>query len=503
MRAGAPNAQPIEMPSPRDASTSSKLVNWHPKVHLRFGEKLYFYLLRLRQPLSEPVADHIRTIMQQADIEYACEYALFGYWDALIRVWLTEVSQHRLLFVLDRDTQITEVRHFEAEQVRYLWTDTDEDLLAVRGAIDADITANDADIRAVAETMTANGPVWDLPATQRLSGTELLIPSPGRTDGEVKFYWSLNRAGTGTSLDAETKTLLRAIHEVGVGDRASLYTGVGNFTSYLVRCVAPSYDGILAITSQLDQYLDELEVERTTFLIANQRARESDNINGAHYSGLTRDDVHDVTTDVLELGEIAIALLSGLPNPQRDALHRLITKAHEISRQDEALRGKLRTLLRACLENNRDAVTASLAFLLDTEYFLGDYLKRAWGSLYGEWMKHLAALFEGNAATTRYATAIREPDDWTLGSLIGMAEASAEADPKVDARLTSDLGPRWKTQLLRLREVRNRVAHGQVRREPRLDDFAGKWGDTLVCILEDIAPLQGTLQNLLQERSGN
>ncbi len=482
---------------------STKPCNWHPKVHLRFGEKLCFYLLKLRQPLIEPVADHIRTLMQQADIEYACEYSLFGYWDALIRVWLTEVSQHRLLFCLDRDSQITEVRHFEAEQVRYLWTNTDDDLLAIRGQIDGEITANDADIRTVAQTMTANGPAWDLATTQSLIGAELLIPSPERKDGEVKFYWSLNRAGTGKSLDAETKTLLRAIHDVGIADRASLYTGVGNFTSYLLRCVAPSYDGILAITSRLDHYLDELEVERTTFLIANQSAREYDNINGAQYSGLTRDDVHDVTTDVLELGETAIALLSGLPNPQRDPLHRLITKAHEISRQDEAMRGRLRTLLRACLENNRDSVTASLAFLLDTEYFLGNYLKRAWGSLYGEWIKHLAALFERDAATTRYVAAIREPDEWTLGTLIGMAEASAEADPKVDARLTADLGSRWKTQLLRLREVRNRVAHGQVRREPRLDDFAGKWGETLASILEDIAPLQSSLQTLLQGKDGN
>jgi hypothetical protein len=159
--------------------------------------------------------------------------------------------------------------------------------------------------------------------------------------------------------------------------------------------------------------------------------------------------------------------------------------------------------LRACLENNRDAVTASLAFLLDTEYFLGNYLKRTWGSLYGDWMNHLAALFERDGATARYAAIVREPDEWTLGTLIGMVKASAEADPKVDAILTADLGPRWATQMLRLREVRNRVAHGQVRSETRLDDFAGKWGETLTSILEDIAPLQGTLQTLQQEKTGN
>lgn len=503
MRTEASSAQLGVLPESVHAGMPTTPCNWHPKVHVRFGEKLCFYLLRLRQPLSEPVADHIRAVLQQADIDYACEYALFGQWDALIRVWLTEVSQHRLLFVLDRDAAVTEVRHFEAEQVRYLWTNTDDDLLAIRGPIDGEITANDVDIRAAAQAMTEKGAPQDLAATQSLIGANLLIPSPGRADGEVKFYWSLNRSGTGTSLEAETKTLLRAIHEVGIADRASLYTGVGNFTSYLVRCVAPNYDGILAITSRLDTYLGDLQVERTTFLIANQAAREYDNINGAHHSGLTLDDVHDVTADVLELGETAVELLSGLPHAQHDALHRLVTRAHEISKQDEVLRARLRTLLRACLENNRDAVTASLAFLLDTEYFLGNYLKRTWGSLYGDWMSHLAALFERDGATTRYAAVVREPDEWTLGTLIGMVKASAEADPKVDAILTADLGPRWQTQMLRLREVRNRVAHGQVRSETRLDDFAGKWGETLTSILEDIAPLQGTLQTLQQEKTGN
>lgn len=274
---------------------------------------------------------------------------------------------------------------------------------------------------------------------------------------------------------------------------------MGNFTSYLLRCVASDYAGVLKTTSELDKYLVELSVERTTFLIANPGAHESDNINGVQQTGLTRDDVHDLTSDVLGLGEDATAIFSRLPTTQRDALHQLLTKAHEISRQDSSLREKLRTLLRACLRNDGDAVTASLAFLLDTEYYLGEYLKRAWGSLYGDWISYLSNEFARSEATVRYAKEVGEPDLWTLGPLIGMTMATAESDPKVDALLTTDLGHRWKTQLLRLRGIRNKVAHGQVRKEGRLDDFAGEWGTTLTYILEDIAPLQSTLQKLQQK----
>ncbi len=104
------------------------LPNWHPRVHVRFGEKLYFYLLRLRQPLQEPVADHMQKILLRADIASGCEYSVFGQWDGLLRVWLPEASQHRLLFVLAQDRDVAEVRHFEAEQVRYLWTGKSDDL---------------------------------------------------------------------------------------------------------------------------------------------------------------------------------------------------------------------------------------------------------------------------------------------------------------------------------------------------------------------------------------
>ncbi len=344
--------------------------------------------------------------------------------------------------------------------------------------------------------MSRQAPDPDSADVRELMAKDLLFAPPDKKGGQVKFYWSLTRTSTNTSLDSETSTLLRAIREVGVSSSASLYTGVGNFTSYLLRCVAKDYASVLKITAKLDTYLMEMSVERTTFLLANSSARESDNINGLRQTGFTRDDLHELTSDVLGLGPDATDIFARLPPGQRDALHSLLVRTHEIARDDDALREKLRTLLRACLRNDPEEVTAALGFLFDTEYFLGEYLKTAWGQRYGDWMSYLAKEFERAPGTARYATQVRAPEDWTLGTLVGMISATAETDPKLDALFGQDLGPRWKTQLLRLREIRNKVAHGQVRRETRLDDFAGSWGQSLTVILEDIAPLRGTLQKL-------
>jgi hypothetical protein len=487
----------MNTPPRSDAAEAVSNPNWHPRVHQKFGERLYFYLVRFRQPLIAPVADQVRSLLKRADIRYACEYAVFGHWDALIRAWLSEVSSHRVLFVLDQEQQVQQVRHFETEHLRYLWAGTDDDLLlSSSDEFSPKIDALSDEIRAVAQSFEAPDPS----AQALLIREGLLLSPPERVEGQVKFYWSLKSTSNNAEPVKDTRTLLRAVRDADIGTRASLYSGFGNFADYLIRCVAPSYADVLRITSQLDTHLGDLDVDRSTFLLANVDARESDNLNDPDLTGLTVNDARVLASDILNLGSDATSIFAGLPGDEREALHALLAKAHSISLGDKHLRARLRTLLRACLKNDRDEVTASLAFLLDTEFFLGEYLKRAWASLYGsDWIGHLSSSFAQRAETERYAAEIREPARWTLGPLIYMSRAAAELDPQADALLTADLGLQWKTQLSRLLETRNHIAHGQLWRIKRLDQFsAGDWAKTLTYILDDIAPLHGTLRNLQQ-----
>src|ERR1700733_4392460 len=77
-------------------------INWHPLVHTNtYRESLYFFLIRYREPHYTPVASQLRRILAAAGVTHACEYTIFGYWDGLIRVWLSQSSHNRLLSLLE------------------------------------------------------------------------------------------------------------------------------------------------------------------------------------------------------------------------------------------------------------------------------------------------------------------------------------------------------------------------------------------------------------------
>jgi hypothetical protein len=114
------------------SNNSDTPYNWHPAVHsVHFGETLYFVMIRLREPLHTPVATQIKHLLQTARIQYACSYPLFGWWDALVRVWLTPASYSRFARVLENSVNhnVANFRGFTTTNIRYLWSDSTKDLL--------------------------------------------------------------------------------------------------------------------------------------------------------------------------------------------------------------------------------------------------------------------------------------------------------------------------------------------------------------------------------------
>jgi hypothetical protein len=446
--------------------------NWHPAVHVRFGEKLYFYLIRLKSPLRPE--DQLRQILSSADISYACEYAIYGHWDALVRVWLTDTSQRRFLFALRRaESAISDVRHFQVSQLRYLWTGSSKDLLA-DSSVELDTAL--AERRDEINLAVNSGDQLDSVVREKLKEKKLIFKRPEpEGDDPVKFYVCLK---TYTNLEqaAEVEQVLHAITSAKLTERSSLYTGVGSFADHLLRCVADTYSDVLSLSVALASNLNNVDVRPMTLLVANSDAAESDNVNDP--APLSTDD-QDILR-LLDLPETGPALLESLPGKQRHALYTLVQSVYKQSEGDSQLREKLRDLLRASVKNDREQLGAAIVFLLDFEWYLSEYLKRAWASAYGEnWINRLAEEFASNDKTESYEETVRKPADWTLGACVHMAIASASANTEVKAQLTRELGPEWPAQMRTLVELRNLLAHGKLRRIDSLDDFTGEWGKLL------------------------
>lgn len=452
--------------------------NWHPGVHTRFGEKLYFYLLRLKSPLrANEVEGRIRNLLDAADVKHACEYAVYGDWDVLIRVWLSPSWKKQFLSALNRADDTSTVRAFEANELRYLWAGSSADLLAPEPEVEARIAENLGEIRNYAEGETK----VDAATREALTNAGLLLPR-SQTEGAdpVKFYICLKIYGD-LSRAAEVDRVLTALDNAGLSERATLYSGIGSFADHLVKCVAHTYSEVMTLNASLSEALQDLDMRPMTLLVANSRARESDNINDV--ARLTAED--DVVLGLLKLDAGGPALLAGLPPAQRQALHALVEDVYRRSVDDLQLREKLRDLLRASLENNFDEVRNTLVFLLDLEAFLTDYLvKRAWPAGYGpDWTTALAQELEEADEGSFHSDLLRKIDKWTLADCVKMAVRSAEVNADVNLQITKDLDSDWKPQMYVLKRIRNAVAHRELRETGSFDEFTGEWGQTLTDLM--------------------
>jgi len=465
--------------------------NWQPGVHTRFGEKLYFYLLRLKSPLrGDEVESRIRRLLDAADIAHACEYAIYGDWDVLIRVWLSPSWKKQFLAALNKAGDTINVRDFEANELRYLWTGDTSDLLAGSSEMEAKIAERLDDVQAVAEEDEDVDPA----VMERLFDAGLLLPR-SRDEGTdpVKFYICL-KIYTDLKREVEVARVLEALDRAGLSSRASLYSGIGSFADHLIRCVACTYSEVMTLNAALSNGLQDLDMRPMTLLVANGEAHESDNINDTALL-TTRD---DVVVALLELNERGLALLAGLAPAQRDALHTLVEGVYRASEGDMELRRSLRDLLRASLKNDFRKVRDALGFTMDFEWFLIEYLKRAWGGVYGpQWVPPLAKDLEAADGNSKRGALLRNIDKWTLADSVDLAIRSAEVKDDVKVAFSKDLGPEWPPQMHTLKRIRNTVAH-RLRETPNYDEFTGEWGE-LLSELMGVAALHFRIERLIDK----
>lgn len=466
--------------------------NWRPAVHTRFGEKLYFYLLKLKSPLrGDEVEARMHRLLDAADIQHACEYAVYGDWDVLIRVWLSPSWKKQFLSALKRTDDTIDVRFFEANELRYLWTGDSSDLLASTPSVEAKIAERLDDVRAVAEDEIDVDPE----IKERLLCDGLLLPRPGAEGPDpVKFYICL-KIYTDLKREEEVARVLEALESAGLSSRASLYSGVGSFADHLIRCVASTYSEVMTLNAALSRSLQDLDMRPMTLLVANGDARESDNVNDT--AQLTNRD--DVVVSLLELNDRGLTLLADLPPAQREALHDLVVDVFRASVDDMVLREKLRDLVRASLKNDREEVRTALGWLLDFEWFLTEYLRRAWAGAYGpHWVEPLAKELEAADRNPKRANLLNRIEKWTLADCVDLAVRSAEVNPKVKLQFGKDLDQEWPPQMHTLKRIRNYVAHGGLRKTSNFDEFAGAWGDTLSELMS-VASLHFQIERLMDK----
>jgi hypothetical protein len=63
-------------------------LEWHPEVHVRLGEHLHYYLVRVRPFRAQDVESKLDEFLKGSDISSLRVFMIFGPMDLLVRVWL-------------------------------------------------------------------------------------------------------------------------------------------------------------------------------------------------------------------------------------------------------------------------------------------------------------------------------------------------------------------------------------------------------------------------------
>ncbi len=383
-----------------------------------------------------------------------------------MRVWLSPPAQQRLYEAIEnqREHNVADVRDFATSGIRYLWRGSRKDMLIPEKKIRTAIASHTSDI----EEMAQEPDKTDTKAFEELKAAGLVFERPPAAEGTVKFYTSLERTADDHSVQGEIDAILHAMNATVLGatgtrmtKRATLYCGAGSLSAYLVRCVADSYDDVLALAESFDKHLKETRLRPMTLLVANPSAAfESDHINNVFHLSLDDSNVAEL------LGFSSPRPIAKLPADDRGQIAKLVAEAYEASADDEQLREMLVEMLRASVADDRGALQASLSFLLDFEPFFKRRLIQEFSEVFGrQWFPHLLQLFSEDPQA-RWRKHVEKMEQglaaWTLATYILTALRAAERDRGFKGRMKSQLGEDWKRESEQLIELRNDLAHGRV-----------------------------------------
>jgi hypothetical protein len=464
--------------------------NWHPAVHTQhFGETLYFVMIRFREPLHRPVARQLRDLLAAVEIEYACEYPLFGYWDALVRVWLGQSSYRRLVRTLreKKRNNIADVRGFTVVEIDYLrLSKRDDPLSADQDNLLATITTYAAAIDRLSESPDRP----DIDEYQKMCEEGLLFDCPPPPDQSVKFYTALTRTSDEASPERDINAILRAMDatiiptsNVRMTDRATLYLGSGELADYLIRCVADRYSDVLALVEAFDIHIKETNLRPMTLLVASSSPRESDNANDRLH--LTLDDANAAEL----LGFDNPSILAKLKDDHRHEFRHLIKTACELSDTDDELRNKLLRALRATLENQSADLEQELIFLHRFEPKFNKAIEDSLIYVFDDdWRVKVKDMCLKDKRWHKHAAEIERLETsnakWTIGTYLTTATAVSESDPGfqglLEKRFQSD---NWEKETRALLDLRNKFSHGDVSLFERLDFYDGKMVKFLVSVI--------------------
>lgn len=439
-------------------------------MHHHYGERCVFFLVRVQEHQLSDSAVPLSDLMSSAGAVSHSIYLLWGYYDVLVRAWVTPATRDRLIQAFDNALHlVAEYEEFQVETTNYLWMPPSESLTPKV------IESHRAKIDSVYDAIAAQeGP--DTAALLELHADGLIHVLPGRTDNPVKFFVSLSTFPNVSN--TRLRGLQAVLNHLSSGDPwVTVYSGIG-FASHLLRFAAPSFDEVLSIVEQeVAPLAEKLRMRTTTLIVATSQTVESDEINPR---------ISEIGSVLAALGSILGAeyemSIPGLPDDVQDQLRRVFSKYSSTLLGGPA-EGLFLGLMRSRIDQKMSEVNRELAQLLHFELLFKRFLADALSRQGDDWE---ARVLEAAHPTSRRQERVGRAKlgEQSLGTLA--QGANRLADPAMRARFNEVLGDEWVATIERYTGmIRNPFAHGATFTPEFAERFFGKWAEyaELLCKL--------------------
>ena len=472
------------MPRTSDLFTAANIRDpryvWDPTVHKFFGEDLYYFLLRLEKPTEASTAA-LTTACRRCHIKAYTVYRVYGYYDALVRVWCSREASDELRSRIEKFPNSIIVEFLLYRAYFDDWSTHDPEI------DDRVIHRYEKDIRLVSGEWA---PTVDLKQSlRRLTQARLLhYQNPGKLfeladEPLIKLYVALVKtAGATTSPRIDIDQVSRAVQSADGLKLKSLYFGAGGGFDCLLKAVIRTKD-----YHRLDAWIESLY---EGLLQRGQNLRPMT---------LLISSVQDATPDVLDVSGTEIgtagrrlmrlvgsefaALVRDLPPEQRNDIFAMFER-YRVEFVSTPFERYFLGIIEARLAEDEELLIEKLTFLQYLERRLREFLEhdffpRQLGNR--EWFPRIRGVImsdgrskvaDGNEVADDQETAYLSPETtsggsrprlrFTMGQYIFAAREMAKSGALDTQELQRLLGENWVSRMESIINLRNAWAHGRL-----------------------------------------
>jgi hypothetical protein len=263
-------------------NTQTGFMIWHPEVHFRFKEYLFYFMLRYKGYRREYL-EELRNNLEEKNITGYCVYEVVGAYDIILRVWLTTNLLSEITKIFESISPLIAFPYFRVNKINHWGFEEapSEDLLFK--------LYSHTEIVSKMQKQVQSG---NFELFKEYNGVEnklVIFENTGLSVSKsaVKFYSALTFGETGIISKNQEKEIFDKLaiikdnlkHTDGYVNKISIYSGE-NFAHVMVKGIA---DNIIAVKIfMINDIISPLRAyypETTTFAICEDYPYESDNIS--------------------------------------------------------------------------------------------------------------------------------------------------------------------------------------------------------------------------------